>query len=367
MTKRLRFAMVGAGWWAHTAHLPALAADATLELVAVCDPDISRATAAAREFGARSAFTDIAGMLDAAEIDCAVVATPHTTHRPVVERLLRAGVDVLVEKPMTTTAEDAWALVDLAHDFGRTLSVGLTYQYAATASRVREIVAREIGELVCVNAEFSSQTEGLFGTVDPAAAHLEDPSVPHGTSYADPLLSGGGQGQTQLTHLLGNLLWNTGTQAVEVFAYMHNRGLAVDVVDALTFRLDGGTIGTASSTGTTPKGSRVRHRIRYHGTHAVLEHDLLKAEAWLFEAGGGIRHIENPAETPAYARTQPVPTFARLVRGEIANPAPADVAAASVSLIEAAYVSVAEHRPVDVRRGPADGARVSARDRQGAY
>jgi len=351
VTDRLRFAMVGAGWWAHRAHLPALAADPSIELVAVCDPDASRANAAAREFGAPRAFTDVAAMLGVVELDCAVVATPHTTHRPVVEGLLRAGVDVLVEKPLTTTAEGAWALVELARGLGRTLSVGLTYQYAETAAQVREIVATEIGELVCVNAEFSSETEGLFSTVDPLAAHLDDPSRPHGTSYSNPRLSGGGQGQTQLTHLLGNLLWNTGKQAVEVFAYMHNRGLAVDVVNALTFRLDGDTIGTATSTGTTPLGAPVCHRIRYHGTHAVLEHDLLKAEAWVFEAGGGIRHIENPDDVPAYALSRPVPMFARLVRGEIANPAPADVAAASVSLIEAAYISAAEHRPVDVRRG----------------
>ncbi|MCX7522547.1 Gfo/Idh/MocA family oxidoreductase [Microbacterium sp. STN6] len=351
MTAPLRFAMVGAGWWAHRAHLPALAADASIEFIAVCDPNESRANAAAREFGATAAFTDVAAMIDAVEIDCAVVATPHTTHRPIVEALLRAGVDVLVEKPLATTADDAWSLVELARELGRTLSVGLTYQYAETAAQVREIVATRIGELVCVNAEFSSQTEGLFGTADPAAAHLDDPSVPHGVSYADPRLSGGGQGQTQLTHLLGNLLWNTGKQAREVFAYMNNRGLAVDVVDALTFRLDDGAIGTASSTGTTPEGSAVRHRIRYHGTRAVLEHDLLTAEAWLFEAGGGIRHIENPHDQPAYALSRPVPTFARVVRGEIANPAPADVAAASVALIEAAYISAAEHRPVQVPRG----------------
>ena len=111
MTTQLRFAMVGAGWWAHEAHLPALAAEASIELVAVCDPDASRANAAARGLGAAGAFTDVAAMVDAIEIDCAVVATPHTTHQPIVELLLRAGVDVLVEKPLTTTAEDAWALV----------------------------------------------------------------------------------------------------------------------------------------------------------------------------------------------------------------------------------------------------------------
>jgi predicted dehydrogenase len=331
--------------------LPALAADPTIEFVAVCDPDPARARSAAEQFGAKFSFSDLAALLDEVNLDCAVVATPHTTHRPLVEQLLRAGVDVLVEKPMTTTAADAWALVELARELGRTLSVGLTYQYAATADRVRETIANEIGELVCVNAEFSSGTEGLFSTTDPLSARPDDPSLPHGTTYSDPALSGGGQGQTQLSHIVGNLMWNTGKQGTEVFAYMDNRGLAVDLVNALTFRLDGGTLGSATSTGTTPFGSSVRHRIRYHGTRAMVEHDLLKAEAWVYGENGAIWHIENPDEMPSYRRNEPVPSFARLVRGEIRNPAPADLAAASVSLIEAAYVSAAEHRPVDVRRG----------------
>lgn len=351
MTERLRFAMVGTGWWANVAHLPAMVADPTIELVAVVDTDRARARVVADRFGVKHAFGDVGELLANIAVDCTVVATPHTTHRAVVERLLRAGVDVLVEKPLTTTAEDAWMLVDLARRLGRTLSVGLTYQYAATASEVRRVVLHGIGELVCVNAEFSSSTAGLFSTTELDAASAGDPALPHGTSYSDPLLSGGGQGQTQLTHLLGNLLWNTRLQAGEVFAYMANRGLSVDLVDALTFRLEGGTLGTATSTGTTPPGAEVRHRIRYHGTEAMVEHDLLKAEAWVFERGGGIRHLQNPDHEPAYRRSQPASTFAAVVRGETANPAPADVAAASVSLIEAAYVSAAEHRPVEVRQG----------------
>lgn len=351
MTDRLRFAMVGAGWWANVAHLPAMVADPTIELVSVVDADRARARAVAERFGVTHTYGDVDELLADIAVDCAVVATPHTTHRPIVELLLLAGVDVLVEKPLATTAEDAWALVELARRLGRTLSVGLTYQYAATASEVRRVVSSGIGELVCVNAEFSSGTEGLFSVTELDATAAGDPAVPHGTSYSDPLLSGGGQGQTQLTHLLGNLLWNTGAQTDEVFAFMANRGLPVDLVDALTFRLDGGALGTATSTGTTPPGAEVRHRIRYHGTEAMVEHDLLKAEAWVFERGGGIRHLQNPDHEPTYRRSQPVSTFAAVVRGETANPAPADVAAASVSLIEAAYVSATEHRPVEVRRG----------------
>jgi predicted dehydrogenase len=351
VTDQLRFAMVGAGWWAHAAHLPALAADPTIKLIAVCDPSLDRANSAAADFGGVEAFTDVGDLLRSTRLDCAIVATPHTTHRPIVEQLLRAGVDVLVEKPMTTTAEDAWDLVSLARSLGRHLSVGLTYQYATTAPTVRDIVRNDIGDLVSVNAEFSSHTQELFSGVGPLASQAHNPAAPHGTSYADPALSGGGQGQTQLTHLLGNLFWNTNIQATQAFAYFDNRGLPVDIVNALTFRLDGGVIGVATSTGTTPRGVEVRQRIRYHGTRGMVEHDLLKAEAWVFAEGGVIRHVQNSEGLPSYARGEPVKSFARLVRGEGENRAPADLAAASVSLIEAAYISAAEGRPVDVRRG----------------
>lgn len=354
MSEKLRFAMVGAGWWAHSAHLPALVEDNTIDLVAVCDPNADRAQLAADQYGPAAAFTDIGEMLATANVEAAVVATPHTTHRVIVEQLLRSGVDVLVEKPMTTSAQDAWAIVELARKLGRTLSVGLTYQYGRTAQRVRDIVRQEIGELVAVNAEFSSGTFGLFGGLSADFMNDDDPRAPHGATYADPALSGGGQGHTQLSHLMGSMFYSVGKQALDVFAYMDNRGLNVDIVNALTFRLDGGTLGAATSAGTTPSGSRVRNLIRYHGTLAVVEHDLLKGEAWMYEGAGVIRLLELPDHVPAYDRRAPVHRFAELLRGETANAGPADLAAASVSLVEAAYISAAEYRPVDVQRGTLD-------------
>ncbi|MCU1246939.1 MAG: putative oxidoreductase family protein, partial [Acidobacteria bacterium] len=67
-------------------------------------------------------FDSIAAL--AAAVDCAIVATPTTTHYEVVRELLAAGVDVLVEKPITATADDARRLIDLAAARGRILQVG---------------------------------------------------------------------------------------------------------------------------------------------------------------------------------------------------------------------------------------------------
>ena len=339
MTERLRIAMIGTGWWATTAHLPSILSNPRIELVAVCDPDPSRAAAAALAFGAPQQYSDIRDLLDNAAVDAVVVATPHTTHFELAAAALRAGVHALVEKPLTTTSKDAWELVRLAAERRLVLSVGATYQFADTAAQVRAAVREQIGDIVAINAEFSSNTITLFETTELTAEVQADPAVAHGTTYSNPALSGGGQGQTQLSHVLGSILTMTGQQATEVFAMMDDRGLAVDVVDGLVFRLEGGALCTASSTGTTPEGVPVRHRVRYHGVQGMIEHDLLAAEAWVFRGGRLGEHIMHSVHEPPYSKRAPVARFAEQILDGGPDYAPAHLAAATVSLIDAAYRS----------------------------
>jgi predicted dehydrogenase len=350
--RRLRVGVIGAGWWASIAHLPSLAADRRVELAAVGDPDPARGQAAATTFGIPRWTTDVDAMIADDDLDALVVATPHTTHHSLVAAALEAGRHVLGEKPMTTTAADAWDLVAIAERTGRHLAVGLTYQYAATAPRIRRAVREEIGELVVVNAEFSSNAGALYAATGDDS---DDPAQPHGSTYADPALSGGGQGQTQLTHLIGGLVWATGRQGRDVSAFMADRGLPVDVVDALAFRLDGDALGVASSTGTTPAGAPVRHRMRLHGTSGVVEWDMLRSSAWIHRAGGESERVECPPDQPSYARTEVARAFVSTVLDEAPNPAPADAAAASVAIIEAAYRSAASGRAEMVTRGTLAG------------
>jgi predicted dehydrogenase len=86
-------------------------------------------------------FDSVAAL--AAAVDCAIVATPTTTHYDVVRELLDAGVDVLVEKPITATADDARRLIDLAAARGRILQVGHVERYnpaiVAVADLVRDV------------------------------------------------------------------------------------------------------------------------------------------------------------------------------------------------------------------------------------
>ncbi|MET1007109.1 MAG: Gfo/Idh/MocA family oxidoreductase, partial [Propionibacteriaceae bacterium] len=284
MSEPVRLAMVGAGWWAWTAHLPSMRDDPGIELATVCDPDPTRAHQAAAEFGGE-ASTDLAATLRDDTLDGVVVATPHHTHASVVAAALAAGRHVLVEKPMVLRAVDAWELVETARARSLHLSVGLTYQYADVALPIRDAVQHEIGELVCVNADFPSGTAALFARTDPDQDHLDDPASPHGTTFSNPA-TGGGQAYSQLTHLLGAVCFAAQDQAVDVAAMTADHGFAVDAVDALVFRLSRGALGVASSTATTPTGVEPGQPIRFHGTAGMVEWELTTGTGTIRTASG---------------------------------------------------------------------------------
>lgn len=73
-------------------------------------------------------------------IDCAIVATPTTTHFEIARQLLEAGVDVLVEKPITATADEARRLIEIAAQHGRIVQVGHVERYNPAIAAVADLV-----------------------------------------------------------------------------------------------------------------------------------------------------------------------------------------------------------------------------------
>lgn len=117
---KLRAAVVGVGYLGRF-HAEKYAAEPDVELVAVVDTEAARAEELATRLGCR-ALGDV-GELEGL-VDCASVAVPTPLHRDVGVRLLEAGVDVLVEKPIAATLEEARDLVRVADERGRILQVG---------------------------------------------------------------------------------------------------------------------------------------------------------------------------------------------------------------------------------------------------
>lgn len=130
----IRMAVVGAGAFGRN-HLRVLRQLEGVELAAVADTDPERAAAAAQAFGCR-ALADFRAL--AGKVDAAVVAVPTLAHAEVGCRLLEAGVDVLVEKPIAPDLASAQALVQTAGRHGRILQVGHLERFNPAVEAVRK-------------------------------------------------------------------------------------------------------------------------------------------------------------------------------------------------------------------------------------
>ena len=116
----IRIAVVGVGRFG-SFHCGKIKSLPGVSLDAVVDLDPTRAGEAARRFGARALTRpgELAGRVQAA-----VVAVPTPEHHAVASELLRAGLDLLVEKPLAATSAQAAELVHLAETGKRFLQVG---------------------------------------------------------------------------------------------------------------------------------------------------------------------------------------------------------------------------------------------------
>jgi predicted dehydrogenase len=86
------------------------------------------------------------------DVDAVVIATPVHTHYQLARAALEAGRHVLVEKPITSNADQARHLVDLAKKNGLTLMVGHTFLFNPAVEAVRAIVqSGELGKILYLN------------------------------------------------------------------------------------------------------------------------------------------------------------------------------------------------------------------------
>lgn len=95
-----------------------------LRLLGVVDQDVSRADAVGREFGCRS-FGSLEQLLTThSEVQAASVTVPTLYHLPVSSKLMEAGVDVLIEKPLASTMAEADEIIRVAKQHRRIAQVG---------------------------------------------------------------------------------------------------------------------------------------------------------------------------------------------------------------------------------------------------
>ena len=148
MGDTIRWGIVGAGMMGleHIANLKLIPG---AEIVALVDPTPSSIAAAQAAIGHDSSVFDTpAALATSGMVDAVLVASPNFTHHQVLGPLMDARLNILCEKPLATTLDDARAIARAAAGYDKVFWTGMEYRYMPPAAEfIAQIHAGRIGRL----------------------------------------------------------------------------------------------------------------------------------------------------------------------------------------------------------------------------
>ena len=272
--RRIRLGMVGGGQGAFIGGVHRMAArlDDRYELVAGAlssDPARAGASAAELHLAPERSYADYADMArrEAARddgIDVVAIVTPNHLHGRIASAFLDAGIDVICDKPMTTTLAEALALVAKVRETQRLFALTHNYSGYPMVRQAREMVAAgELGELRVIQAEYPQ---------DWLSTDLESTGQKQASWRVDPAIAGA-----------GGSLGDIGSHAEHLARFISGLELAQVSADLQTFvpgrRLDdnchvllrytNGARGMLWSSQVAP-GNENALRVRVYGSKAGL-------------------------------------------------------------------------------------------------
>jgi glucose-fructose oxidoreductase len=157
--QRLRWAVVGQGYFAQAAVLPAFAhARRSSELVALFSDDEKKRKKLGKKYQATHAlpYESYDDLLASGEVDAVYIALPNHLHREYTVRAASAGIHVLCEKPMAVTEAECREMVDACQGAGVKLMVGYRLHLEAANLAAVDLARRgKLGELRYFSSAFS--------------------------------------------------------------------------------------------------------------------------------------------------------------------------------------------------------------------
>lgn len=358
---QLGVGVIGAGWWAAEAHLPALAAHPRARIVGLQTRDAAKAEKLRATFGDVPVHKTAEDLLASPGLDAVIISSTPQVHYAQARAALDRGLHVLIEKPMTLRAEESDELVALAADRGVQFLISCPWHYTRHGREVRDLLAAGgLGKIRLISMFMSNFTLPLYegrpfaelmggsDGVDTAAKPLVEPDR---RSYSDPAVAGGGHIYCQASHVFAYLGFLTGLEPLEISARFDNAGTPVDAADVAHLRLEGGALASVGTLGTRPNIQRF-HEIRVVGTEGVVTMELWQGTCTIQKAGSDPELLAPLAEDEIYPKFAPADNLVEAALGLAPNLSPASLGHYAMRLIEGACLSAEHGRAVDLATIP---------------
>ena len=173
----MKVAIIGCGSIANGQHIPAYLNNEKAEIKYFCDIIEERAKKAVEDYGCGIAVTDYKDVLADEEIEAVSICTPNNMHSVISIEALKAGKNVLCEKPAARSYEEALNMQKVQHETGKVLNIGVVNRFNTGIRKIKELIDQgELGEIYQVYVSFRS--------------HRSIPGL--GGAFTDSSISGGG-------------------------------------------------------------------------------------------------------------------------------------------------------------------------------
>lgn len=256
---------------------------------------------------------------EASNLDAVYISSPHAFHAEQALCALQAPVDVLLEKPMVMTEDEARQIIAAKERSGKTLVVAYQGGLSPLTHQLSEDVkTKTYGELTSINAAIWEDWGSKY-----SGGHWKQ----------NREISGGGFMFDTGAHMMNTLSMVCGAELERISAYMDNRSHSVDAVTAAIGRLTNGTIISLHASGETIPVCE--SRIELFFTEAIVR--LCAWGRWI--------EIERPGKKierrEQEAANNLMDIFLQVREGEIVNPSPAEQGLKMAKLWDAIKTSAA--------------------------
>ena len=142
-----KVAVIGLGGVAQLIHLPNLLKVSNATISAVAEINKNRLNTIADKFNIKERYTDYKELLAKSNCDAVIIATPTSTHKEVAIECLKAKKNVLVEKPLARSYNEAKLILAAAKKYKKKLMVGMNLRFRPDAMLLRSLLSSgEIGD-----------------------------------------------------------------------------------------------------------------------------------------------------------------------------------------------------------------------------
>ena len=152
--EKLRVAVIGTGFVGRV-HVENIRRQPDAELVAIADQTAELAARFGEALGIQRATGNYRELLADPSIDAVHICTPNNTHFPIARDAISAGKNVICEKPLAMSAEEASLLVDLARSKGVVNATSYNLRFYPNVAQMRRMIAtEEVGDILAVQGSY---------------------------------------------------------------------------------------------------------------------------------------------------------------------------------------------------------------------